>query len=354
MLDKIFNKKPSLPPKIIIQPAGLEFEVEGKSTILQAAIEQGVAFPHNCRVGGCGVCKCRLSKGKVKELTDKSYLLTAEEMQDNYILGCQSVPLTDVVIEVPNLGAAGDSMPVKTIAGKISSLKVLNHDIIELSIALDDAVDYKAGQYADLRVPGIIEEYRSYSFALASQGRAMMQVRFHVRKVPGGGFTSWLHENAESGQTVELKAPYGDFYLRSSDAPIMCIAGGSGMAPIKALLEQAMHDKINRDVIYFFGARTQSDLYCLAEMKKIQQSWPAKFEFVPVLSDEPEASDWQGLRGFVTEHISSMGERLIDQHVYMCGPPPMLDAAIDACKQGGVDERSIHFDKFLDKSNHAK
>jgi len=351
MLAKWLKREPKTVPRISIQPAGIELDVEGKNTILQTALEQGVAFPHNCRVGGCGACKCKLVEGKVKELTDKSYLLSAEEMQQGYILGCQAVPLSDVLIEAPNVVAEGDAVPVKKVGGKIAGLKKLNHDIIELTIALDDTVEYKAGQYADVSVPGVIAEARSYSFAMANRGRPMKLARFHVRLVPGGEFTEWLHNTAETGCVVELEAPYGDFYMRPSDAPILCVAGGSGMAPIKALLEQAAHEELNRDVTYFFGARTQADLYALADMDKIAAKWRARFEFVPVLSDEPADSDWQGLRGFVTEHISALGDRLADQHVYMCGPPPMLDAAIVVCEQGGIASSNIHFDKFLDKSN---
>ena len=351
MLAKLFNRAPKVAPKVNIQPAGIDLDVEGKKTILQTALEQGVAFPHNCRVGGCGACKCKLVNGRVKELTDKSYLLSAEEIQSGYILACQSVPLTNVVIDAPNVVAEGEAVPVKKVSGKIAGLKNLNHDIIELTIALDDTVEYKAGQYADVSVPGVIEEARSYSFAMANRGRPMKLARFHVRLVPGGEFTQWLHNEAAAGQSIELEAPFGDFYMRSSDAPILCVAGGSGMAPIKALLEQASHDELNRDVTYFFGARTQADLYALTDMEKIAAKWRARFEFIPVLSDEPEESDWQGLRGFVTEHISALGDRLEDHHVYMCGPPPMLDAAIDVCKQGRIAAKHIHFDKFLDKSS---
>lgn len=351
MLAKLFKREPQVAPKISIQPSGIELDVEGKNTILQTAMEQGVAFPHNCRVGGCGACKCKLVEGKVKELTDKSYLLSAEEMQENYILGCQSIPLTDVVIEAPQVVEDGGVVPPKKVSGKIAGLKNLNHDIIELTIALEETVEYKAGQYADVSVPGVIDEARSYSFAMANRGRPMKLARFHVRLVPGGEFTEWLHNKAETGLPVELEAPFGDFYLRPSDTPILCVAGGSGMAPIKALLEQAAHDEVNRDVTYYFGARTQADLYCLTEMEKIAAKWRARFEFIPVLSDEPEDSDWQGLRGFVTEHITSLGGRLPDHHVYMCGPPPMLDAAIAVCEENGIDSSNIHFDKFLDKSS---
>jgi NAD(P)H-flavin reductase len=123
------------------------------------------------------------------------------------------------------------------------------------------------------------------------------------------------------------------------------------MAPIKALLEQAAHDNVSRDVVYYFGARTQADLYALEEIEKIKANWRARFDFIPVLSDEPEDSDWEGLRGFVTDHIVGLGDRLADHHVYMCGPPPMLDAAIAVCEEKGIESSNIHFDKFLDKSS---
>jgi NAD(P)H-flavin reductase/ferredoxin len=350
------DKADAEPRRVTIQPLGQSLEHRNGDSILTLALEAGIAFPHNCRVGGCATCKCRLLEGEVTELTDKSYLLSADEIADNYILGCQSVPKTDVVVSVDGLSAEDAAPAVTKTTATITATKHLTHDIIELSMTLADELEYIAGQYADLALPAELGiGQRSYSFAQAPSLRAdKKSVVFHVRKVPNGAFTEWLHAADRSGTSLELSGPYGDFHLRQHQAPILAVAGGSGMAPLKALLEQAQQEDVNREVLYLFGARSQADLYCLEEMQALANAWPAGFRFEPVLNEEPEGSDWQGRRGLVTEHIADLlGSALSQQHVYMCGPPPMIDAAERALKTAGVDAANIHYDKFLDSSHSA-
>lgn len=350
------DKTPQVPRHISIQPLGETLEHQNGDTILTTALEAGVNFPHNCRVGGCATCKCKLVEGEVKELTDKSYLLSAEEMANNYILGCQSVPKGDVVVEVDGLEAGATSISMVKTSATISSVRNLTHDIIELNLNLADGMDYFAGQYADIELPAELGEgTRSYSFAQSPQLRSGdKQLSFHVRKVPNGAFTEWLHAADRSGTALNLSGPYGDFHLRPGNAPILAVAGGSGMAPLKALLEHAREEGVTRDVAYLFGARTQADLYCIEEMEALTKGWLAHFQFVPVLNQEDEGSNWAGRRGLVTDHIQELvGGRLSEQHVYMCGPPPMIDAAEAVLKAAGVDGSNIHYDKFLDSSHTA-
>jgi NAD(P)H-flavin reductase len=150
---------------------------------------------------------------------------------------------------------------------------------------------------------------------------------------------------------VVVEGPYGEFYLRESGSQIYAIAGGSGLAPVRALLEQALNDKCNRPVVFVFGARTQKDLYCLDDFASLRAKWNADFTFIPVLSHEPEDSDWKGERGLVTQFI----EKRIDPQaqVYMCGPPPMIDAAIAELERFSFRANDIFFDKFLDQSHTA-
>lgn len=332
--------------------------LDDKKFILQAALDEGIPIPYSCRVGGCGTCKVQLLEGKVKEFTDKTYLLTAEELQQNYILSCQSMPRSDVRIRVDNLDLSEEARATihHQVASKgvIKQLRPLTHDILELTVELDGPLEYTAGEYADIRVPGIIEEIRSYSFARRHDPSRPNVCVFHVRKVPGGQFTEWLHGQNRNGATLEIKGPQGNFWLRKAEAPMVCVAGGSGMAPIKAMLEQAVADGVKRDCVYLFGARTQKDLYCQAEMDEIKRNWQGKFEFIPVLSEEPEDSGWQGRRGFVTEYLEKDVPNLASYHAYMCGPPPMLDAAMVILKKAGISPDHIHSDKFLDKSHLAK
>ncbi|HEY8857064.1 MAG TPA: 2Fe-2S iron-sulfur cluster binding domain-containing protein [Rugosibacter sp.] len=356
MLNRLFRRTQS-EYNFRITPADTEIRVSSKETLLQAALNQGVPFPYNCRAGGCGECKCRLVEGKVKELTDKSYLLSAEEIKENYILACQSIPKSDVVVEV-TLERGRPEHPIIEISGTITALKPLTHDILHVEMGLDQPMGYTAGQYAEIIIPAEIKpgasESRSYSFACApDQDGQADQLDFFIRKVPGGAFTEWLFNRAKAGTKLVIRGPYSDFYLRPGTQPIICIAGGSGFAPIKAILEQAHQDKKStRDVVFFFGARTQDDLYCLDEIEQIRRHWIGRFEFAPILSAEPENSTWQGLRGLITDHLQVVvGERIAQHQAYLCGPPTMIDSCIEELSRGGMNSSQVHFDKFLDRSH---
>ena len=354
MLRRLFKKTAST-YRVSIPQLAVELDAPSDVTILEHLLTKGVAFPHSCRVGTCGTCKAKLLSGKVYELSDKAYALSGEQLRENYVLACQSMPRSDLVLELPSTPEALERIPVVERAGEITALRKLTHDILEFEVRIDEPVTYRAGQYCEIYVPGVIiddvHQSRSYSFASAPGSGPVSVVRFHVRLVPGGVFTTWLHKEAKVGQRLEGHGPYGDFWLRFSNAPILAIAGGSGMAPLKALLEQACVDGVSRDVKYFFGARRQEDLYCLEEMKALEIAWKGEFEFIPVLSGEPEDSDWKGARGFVSEHILSvLGARIADYHVYMCGPPPMLDSAEKIVLAAGVLSANVHADKFYDRS----
>lgn len=363
MLGKLFKREAKPLSKISIAPHDTVIEGKQKYAILDTALSQGIDFPHNCRVGGCGACKCKLISGEVRELTDSSYVLSKEELDQGYILACQSLPRSDVAVEIP--GIAKDDVKqgvvVKQQQGRITALSPLTHDILQVTLSVPEAVNFSAGQYMDISVPGIIEQARSYSFASAPSNESAGDdtLSFHIRHVPGGEFTDWLHKDGEDriGTSLTVNGPFGQFGLQPGTDPIICIAGGSGMAPIKAMLEDMVAKNIARDVRYFFGARTQADLYAVAEMEQLAKRWLARFEFIPVLSEEPADSDWQGLRGLVTEPLAGYtkeaGSRLATMQAYLCGPPPMLDAAMDILHAQGMDDDAMFFDKFLDKSHQA-
>ena len=341
-----FRKNESEVLQAYIDPPGRAIPVARKQTLLQAALAADIAFPHSCRVGSCTTCKCRLLDGRIKALTDASYVLSAEELRAGYILACQSVAKTDVRIALDRLDAAPTSQ------AKIRRLRFLTHDILELAIALETPLQYIAGQYAEIVVPDI-HPPRCYSFAAAPQENGCRDLVFHVRLVPGGEISQWLQQHARAGTAVGIRGPLGVFRLHGGEAPILCVAGGSGMAPIKAMLEQAQRAGWRRPVRYLYGARTQRDLYCLAEIAELARSWNGHFQFTPVLSAEPEDSDWQGARGLVTEWIDRHGPAPSACQAYLCGPPGMVDAAVAVLTAAGAAKENIHFDKFLDRSHAA-
>ena len=334
------------------------FTVKAGDNLLNAALELGIPWPHDCRVGSCTSCKCILKKGKTKSLTDFTYVLDPDQLKEGWILACQTRLKTDVEVEV-ELEDASHAHQVVSFEGQLARVTDLTHDIKEIVVQSLYPLPQRsgiAGQYAEISVPGLSGP-RSYSFAKAPENEAENEMTFFVRLVPGGEFTEWLFKEDRTSAKVTVAGPYGHFWLRPEPAPIICVAGGSGISSIKAILESAVNEQIARDCLFLFGARTQKDLYCLADMKEIGSNWNAdnSFEFVPVLNMEPEDSDWQGARGLVTDYLQSAyvdtGKlSLGESQGYLCGPPPMIDAAIEVMVEQGMKKENIFFDKFLDAS----
>ncbi|MBA4111123.1 MAG: oxidoreductase [Leptothrix sp. (in: Bacteria)] len=317
---------------------GVPIMVNPKETLLQAALREGIDFPNSCRVGGCAACKCKLVDGKVKELTQTAYILSDEDLDAGMILACQSVPQTNVTIEV-HMAA---QQARRTVSGRVVACTALTHDIVSLRIQLDDSLPYKAGQYAQLSVDSLPGVDRSYSFATASQPNS--QVSFLVRKVPNGVFSSHVHKHDLVGQRASVKGPMGDFWLRPSDAPLLMVAGGSGLAPVLAILEDALAQGVKRPVTILFGARQQADLYAQDTLEALRTQWPAAFRFVPVLSAEPDGSSWAGALGNVD---SALAEHLPNgAHAYLCGPPVMVDAVSAVLRDRGIAKEQIRADRF--------
>ncbi len=311
-----------------------------RETVLQAALRSGIEFPSSCRVGGCGACKCKLASGQVTELTETGYLLSAEELDAGFILACQSVPRSDIEIEVDLSGQVG-------VTGRVIAQERLTHDIVELRLQLDQPLHYEPGQFANLSIEGLPGVERSYSFATPM--RDDRQVSFFVRKVADGLFSSLINDQEVVGRAVTLNGPYGDFWLRADEAPLLLVAGGSGLAPILAILRDAVARGVERSVTLVFGAREQRDLYALSEIEAIERRWRGEFRFVPVLSAEPCDSDWGGARGLVTEHLPAL--LAARAHVYLCGPAGMIDSAVELLSAHSVQRAHIHFDKFTTQAD---
>ena len=330
----LFRKKTPVLARINGEPVA----VQPGDTLLHAALRHGIDFPHGCRVGGCASCKCRLVSGQVRELTETGYILSDEELDAGFILACQSEPRGEVEIEV-DLAAQQARQRVR---GRVVEQQPLTHDITRLVVQLEQSLHYKAGQYADLSFDLLPQHARSFSFATRQQPDA--QVSFFIRKVQGGVLTSAVHSRALVGESVTLEGPLGDFYLRPARAPLLLVAGGSGLAPILALLEEALATGGERPVTLLFGARAERDLYALEQINSLAGQWNASFNFVPVLSDAALDASWRGVRGQVTELI---GQYLAGgSHAYLCGPPGMIDSAIRVLLNAGVAREHIYFDRF--------
>lgn len=329
-----------------VKPFNVQVAVGPTQTLLEAALAQGVAFPHNCTVGTCASCKCRLTSGRVTAITDFGYTLSKEELEAGFILACQARLKSAVTVEVES--PAADTPPPEKFDGKIVRVEDLTHDIKAVSIALDRPINFIAGQYANVVADDI--PARSYSFATAPERGGRREITFFIRRVPGGVFTEKLFAGQMKSAEIDIDGPHGTFYLRQGEGPIICLAGGSGLAPLLSVLQHAWKNRMRRQCVMLFGARTQADLYALSQIDEIARDWLPSFSFTPVLSHEPQDSSWSGLRGMVTDHVAAMfpaGDPA-DFQGYMCGPPPMVDAAVTVLTDLGIPLTSIHYDKFTD------
>jgi len=316
--------------------------VQPDETVLDAALREGIDFPNDCRVGGCGTCRCRLTSGSVTELTETAYLLSRREIDEGYILACQSVPESDVRVEV---GVTDGPRKKPAVHGYVITQEKVTHDIVHLRVQLAGPIAYKPGQYARVSLDGVT---RSYSFATPPDEHG--EVSFFIRRVPGGVFSTRVVDEDVTGREVTVEGPLGEFWLREGEGPLLLVAGGSGLAPILAMLEAAVKSGDTRPVTLLFGARERRDLYALEQIEGIARRWKGTFRFVPVLSAEGDTA-WSGARGNVTEHIpEALSEGV---RAYLCGPPAMIDRAIELLRARGVADERVRFDRFTTTADTA-
>lgn len=337
MLKALFKRREKPIHSVRLEPLGTVLNVKEGRRILDAALDEGIAFPSSCRVGGCGTCKCRLVQGDVKQFTDSSYVLTKEEVEAGFVLGCQSTPLGSVVVELPDSEA-----PIVDTAAELRSVSHLAEDALRVTVELETALTYRPGQYANVSVPGVVDRARSYSFSSA-RPTSETRVQFDVRVIPGGALSGWLGR-AEPGATLNVRGPYGSFYLRESSAPLVALAGGTGLGPTLALVESLVEARSRRDIIVLVGARNHAALYGVSELEALLVDYPGASEVRVVLSEPGAAGDGERA-GWTFDHLDGVAP---SAQAYLCGPPPMIDGALPVLESLGI--REIYFDKFLDTS----
>ena len=343
LFSTLFKK--AAPRTVHVLPLDRALSVEAGETVLERALKEGLAYPHDCTVGTCGTCRTKLLSGRVDAITPFSYTLSREELEAGYILACQAIPKSDLVVQVEIASRA--AIVATTQPAILLDTEDLTHDIKRVRWAVETPLHFRAGQYANIRWGG--EAQRSYSFASAPQPAGRAELSTFVRHVPGGTFTDMLFAGDISTLMFEIDGPHGNFWLRDGNGPIICIAGGSGLAPILSLLQDAANRKIRRDCVFLFGARGQRDLYAAEDIAAIRNSWTAGFDYWPVLSEEQA----DGFRhGMVTQHIADALARLgPGAQAYLCGPPPMVDAGIKAFAESGIALDDIYYDRFTDASS---
>jgi propane monooxygenase reductase subunit len=335
--------------KVRFQPVDIEIEVKEEETVLNAAFLQGVSLTHGCREGQCGACKSFLLDGDLEMAKYSTFALPEYESDEGYVLLCRSHVYSDAEIELINYDEdiLRLGIPIETFRTTVAAIEPLTHDIRRLVLKMNEpgkTLRFNAGQYASIRIPDS-EEYRAYS--MANTPRTTDQLEFIIKIFPGGLFSSLLDGGFTIGEEVEIKGPYGVFMLREKEpTDIICIGGGSGMAPLWSLLNDMAERSINRKATYFYGARTRKDLFYLDHLRELEDRLPG-FRFIPALSLATEEDAWDGETGLITEVLDRhLDESQVTTQAYLCGPPPMIDAAIPVLIRKGISEERIFYDKF--------
>ena len=326
---------------------GRPFDVPAKSTLLMAAQAAGLDWPYGCRVGVCGRCRLKLLHGSVSALGDHAATLGADAVSDRYILACRSLLESDVLVLPPDQAAGHDD----DVRGTITRVTRPVHEIAVLEIALETPFSngYAAGQYARLSVPDAVPP-RCFSFATACRGDA--RVEFHVRLFPEGRLAGWLTADDVTGAGVSVSQPLGEISLAevSADDELLFVAGGTGLSPVLAMVEELagwIHPRPRVKLLY--AARDQAHLYAATRLRSLARRFEAgRFDFVPVLSREPGDSGWTGRRGHLFDHLGEVapGEGA-SRRAFLCGPPGLVDATELALLKLGWPRAAIAADRFI-------
>ena len=319
------------------EPVGIEMEADEDETILAAAFRQGIMLMHGCKEGQCSACKSFLLDGDVDLDKYSTFALPDFEEAEGWTLLCRAHPYSDLEIELINYDEEiiHGGVPPRTISTSVESVEQLTSDIYSLKLKPSEPFEFKAGQYVDIQIPGT-DLHRSFSMANTDPDT----LEFMIKHYEGGKFSGLLSSGAiQPGDQLSVTGPYGVFTLRpSSPRRLLFIGGGAGMAPILSLLRSLHTTGSARDRSYYYGARTEADLFQLDELGELQCG------FVPALSED--SNGWRGESGLITDVVDRLEGDIAEVDAYVCGPPPMVEATIALLERKGVPEAHIYYDKF--------
>jgi len=329
--------------QVKIQPSNLTINVDNEESILSAALRQGVNLPYGCRSGNCGSCKSLLVEGEINYPFEQALSLSDEEKQHGMALLCQAQPQSDLVIEAQVI-PADEEIVVKKLPCRLTEKDQLCHDVIKLRLKLPvmEEFAYRAGQYIDILLP----DGRRRSFSLANAPYINGSLELHVRHIEGGDFTGYVFDELQEKSILRVEGPHGQFYLREeSDRPIIFMAGGTGFAPIKSIIEYCITHQIERPMHLYWGVRSEEDLY----MDELAKLWAADFahiNYVPVLSDPKKDDDTSIRTGYVHEAIIEDFSDLSLYDIYASGPPAMVYAGKEAFEKCQLPMEHYYSDAF--------
>jgi propane monooxygenase reductase component len=319
------------------EPVGIEMQADEDETILSAAFRQGIMLMHGCKEGQCSACKSFLLDGEVDLDRYSTFALPDFEEAEGWTLLCRAHAYSDLEVELINYDeeVLHGATPPRTVSTTFEAVEPLTADIWFLKLRPEEPLEFKPGQYVDIAIPGT-DEHRSFSMANTDAET----LEFMIKQYPGGRLSGLLADGSiKPGDTLAVTGPYGVFTLRhSSPRRLLFIGGGAGMAPILSLLRSMKESGSEREAAYYYGARTEVDLFHRDELADLPCA------FVPALSEDSDG--WAGEAGLITDVVDRLEGDLTEVDAYLCGPPPMVDAAIALLEARGVPEAHIYFDKF--------
>ncbi len=347
--DKIVNNYGEI--KIDINKGKKELTVTGGQPMLFGLSEHGIFIPSACGGrGSCGACKVTVHSDVGPLMPTEVPYLTDEEMKNNVRLSCQIKLKQDLEIEIPD-----ELFYVQEYTTVIEKITDVTHDIKEVLCKLPEGkeITFVSGQYGQFEAPPYdkVKDPTMRAYSMSSAPSDKKHVEFLIRLVPGGIVTGYVHQHLKEGQKIRVVGPFGDFQVRDTDAQMICVAGGSGMAPFKSIF-QDMIDKgtlNDREIWYFFGARSKRDVFYLEWLYKLDEE-NENFHFIPALSEPQPEDNWTGPTGLITEVLDGYLKNTISQDKskegYLCGSPGMLDACMKVMSDNNMSADDIFFDKF--------
>jgi CDP-4-dehydro-6-deoxyglucose reductase len=333
--------------QITIAPSGHQCKAESGETVLEAALNAGYLLPYNCRNGTCGACKGKVLEGRVDHGKAMESVLLPTERDAGEVLFCCATPLTNLTIECREFEAPGE-IKVKRLASRVRRMYVAAPDVmvLQLELAASKRLQFLAGQYIDI----LLDDGRRRAFSLANAPHDDEVLELHIRRIAGGEFTGHVFEGLRLRDQLRIEGPHGNFYLHDAIdgdplRPIIMIAGGTGFAPIKSMVQHAIYRNLKRPIYVYWGARRPDGLY----MHELALEWArdhGNIHYIPVISEPQPEDDWQGRVGMVHQAVLDDWPDLSVSDVYLCGSEQMTVAARQDFAKRGLPEGHLYCDVF--------